>query len=80
MKAIEFEEVNVKLAEEQEEYETLPVYVDSNDPSVPMVACFELSDEEAEKIFLEKKIWLAQLTFGRNYAPVKISVNKEDVI
>ena len=50
MKAIEFPEVNVRMAENQPEYETLPVNV-SPDPETDgyfnqITMCFELTEEE----------------------------------
>ena len=79
MKPIEFPEVNIRLAEDQPEYETLPVAVlPGNEGN--MVACLELTDEELEEIIKTKKIWVSQLTFGNNYHPILISPHKEIVL
>ena len=52
MKAIEFPEVNVRIAENQPEYETLPVHVKTNKDfgMYQVTACFELSEEEKKQI------------------------------
>ena len=79
MKAIEFPEVNIRLAEDQPQYETLPVAVcEGNERKA--VACFELTDEEIDEIVKTKKLWLGQLTFGHNYQPVVLSTLKEKVL
>lgn len=70
MKAIEFKEVNVRYAENQEEYETLPAYKQENDERGLMVCCFELSPEELTEINKDGKIWLSVLTFNNPLQPV----------
>lgn len=73
MKAIEFPAVNVWIAEHQDEYETLPVYVEPDNPQTPMTMCFEL--DEAERIQVQEtgKIWLTMLTFGQKFHPIRMS-------
>lgn len=70
MKAVEFKEVNIRIAENQEEYQTLPVYAKPNDPTVPVTMCFELDEEEREQVIKEGKIWLTMLTFGNPFQPI----------
>ena len=48
MKSVTFEEANVKIAEHQEEYETLHAYADDLRYSVAF--CFELNKEELKEI------------------------------
>lgn len=88
MKAVDFPQRNVMLAENQPEYETLPVYceiktisVASGHSGVPsekeipwsMTACFELSDKEIEEIVATKKIWHRQMLYGSNFQPILMS-------
>lgn len=73
MKSIKFPEVNIALAENQEEYETLYVHLDKEDSTQPMTACFELTDEQIKEIVETKKIWYTQLTFGNNFQPINMS-------
>lgn len=73
MKAIEFPEVNVRIAENQPEYETLPVYVDPEDPSTPTTMCIELEPEEIKQVIDTGRIWLSTLTFRQPFHPIKMS-------
>lgn len=90
MKALNFKQANLMLAENQEEFETLPVYMEtrviveppkcgtlcSATKEIPwsMTACFELSDEEIDEIVKTKRIWHTQMLYGHNFQPVLMSV------
>ncbi len=78
MKSVTFEEANVKIAEHQEEYETLHAYADDLRYSVAF--CFELNKEELKEINETGKLWIKQLTFGRNMQPIALSTTKTDLI
>lgn len=80
MKAIEFKEVNVRIGEGQEEYQTLPACVDINDPAKPVVMCFELNNEEQLQVMETGKIWLTVLTFGHLFQPIRMSALKPEGI
>lgn len=73
MTPIKFPEQTHVLAENQPEYEPLPVHIDQNDTAVPMTACFVLTDEEVEEIVKTRKLWHTQLTFGNAFQPVTLS-------
>lgn len=73
MKAIEFPAVNVRIAEHQDEYETLPVYVEPDNPQTPMTMCFELDEAERKQVQETGKIWLTILTFGQRFHPIRLS-------
>lgn len=73
MKAVDFKDVNLRIAENQEEYETLPVYVNRNHASTPTTMCFELSEKEKKQVAETGKIWLTVLTFGNNFHPIRMS-------
>jgi len=62
MKAIEFPEVNTRIAEHQEEYETIPccVLTDITQTSAKIVICFELNDEEKKQVAETGQIWVSQ--------------------
>lgn len=79
MKAIEFPEVNLKLAEDQAEYQTIPVHVEVDNPEHKVTCCFELSDEEIAKIIETKKLWYVQLTFGNPFQPIFITTEKPPI-
>lgn len=78
MKAKEFPQVNVRIAEHQEEYETLPVHVDMYDPATPATMCFELSEEEKKQVAETGQIWLTILTFGQPFHPIGMSCLKPE--
>lgn len=73
MKAITFPQVTVNLAEDQEQYETLPVHIDLIQPETPVTCCFELSREEIDEIVRTGKIWHTQWTFGNLFQPIRMS-------
>ena len=79
MKAIEFEEVNVRIAKNQPEYETLPVYHDGTETGT-ITSCFELTPEEIDIIVTTGKIWYTQLTFGRPMQAMSIGVHKPNLL
>lgn len=78
MKAIEFPEVNVRIAEKQEEYETLPVHVDMSDNRTKTTMCFELDEEERKQVAETGRIWVQMLTFGYSFHPISMSFLKPE--
>lgn len=78
MKAIEFPEVNVRIAEDQEQYETLPVYIDTEDPHSPTTMCIELDEEERKQVAETGRIWITTLTFMQAFHPIKMSFLKPE--
>ncbi|MDB5288541.1 MAG: hypothetical protein JWR05_3490 [Mucilaginibacter sp.] len=90
MKAVKFEQANIMLAEDQPEYETLPIWadVDENrhaiknidgsirDPQGEVISCFELTDEEVNDIVKNRRIWHRQITFWN--APMPISIETQN--
>ena len=78
MKAKEFKEVNIRLAEDQDECETLPGFYDVEEQSFTF--CFELSPDEVNRIKATDEIWFKVLTFGQRMQPICLSTNKEDLI
>ncbi|WP_372934960.1 hypothetical protein [Mariniphaga sediminis] len=80
MKALKFPEVNVMLAKDQPEYETLPVHVDITDKTVPATMCFELSEEEKNQVAETGQLWFTQLTFGGHFQPIRMSILKPELV
>ena len=72
MRAIEFEQVTNRLAEDQPEYETLPVHI-TNDENREFTCCFELNKAEIDEIVKTGKLWYTQLTFGNLFQPIRMS-------
>lgn len=78
MKASEFPEVNVRIAENQPEFETLPAFYNQQEGS--MTFCFKLSEDEMHRIHATGEIWFKQLTCGAPMQPIALSTNKEQLI
>ncbi|MDV3490950.1 hypothetical protein CMV03_07070 [Elizabethkingia anophelis] len=74
MKPIEFPQTNAVYGEGQEEYQPLPAYR-TNDGDV--IICWELTDEEIEKIKETKCLYLSIMTFGQLLQPVYLTVDKD---
>lgn len=75
MEAITFKHVNLELAKDQEQYQTLPVHYDDSIPEGPMTACFKLTPEEIKQIILTGKLWHTQWTFKKGFQPVAMSTS-----
>lgn len=78
MELKEFKEVNVRVAENQPEYITIPAFVNPKEGSITF--CFELDQSERERIMDTGEIWFTQLTGGGKMQPVCCSTIKEDLI
>lgn len=84
MKAIEFKEVNVIIAENQPEYETLPVHVcpdeETNGFFNSVTMCFELNEEEKKQVAETGKIWQTVLVpQNSNFHPIRLSTLKPEL-
>ena len=62
--------VNVRIAEKQEEYETLPAHKTSTGI---MAVAFDLTDEDIEKIKKHKKIYYLQVVGNTKQISVKVT-------
>ena len=72
MKPIDFEQANIKIAEKQDEYLTLPAH---HDPEQGILtSCWELTPEEIEKVKETGRIYLRQWTFNEPMQPILPSV------
>jgi len=72
----EFEGSNIKIAEHQEEYQTLPAYANE---SGTIITCWKLSPEEIAKISETGELWFLQMTFNQNMQPIYPSTSREEV-
>jgi len=77
MEAVDFEEANIRIAEGQKEYLTLPAYYDQKEGS--LCFCFKLTPDEVNRIKATDEIWFKVLTFGNSMQPIFLSTNKEDM-
>lgn len=78
MIAVSFPEHTAVLGAAQDEYEPLPVHI-SNDAERRATMCFRLSDTEIAEIVRTRTVWLTQLTFGRFFQPIALSITKPDM-
>jgi hypothetical protein len=72
---VNFPEANLILGRDQDEYEPLPVHT-YGDAQGRMVMCFRLSPAELEELTRTRTLWVQQLTFGRNFAPLALSTQR----
>ena len=85
MTAVEFPEVNVRIAEDQPEYETLParvgdVPIDEKFVATGATFCFKLSPAELEEVVRTGVIWQTQMTGGGKLQPIRMSTQKPDFL
>lgn len=65
MQSIKNEQFNQPLAENQEEYNTLFINLNTEDQMCPATACFELTLDEIEQITKTGKIYYQQCLFTK---------------
>lgn len=68
MKAIDFKQANIKIAEHQEEYQTLPADYDAVGGTVTV--CFELDLVEKKQVAEDGRIYLTIHTMGQPLHPI----------
>ena len=78
MKAIDFIEANINIAEKQPQYETLPACYNKKEGS--LVFCFELDKEEIKQVKETGRIYWKQLTFNKAMQPIGMSCLKENCL
>ena len=76
MKAIEFKEQNIVIAENKEEYENLPAMVETNGY---ITFCMQLTDEEIEKVVAEGKANITVLSLGNPTQPIAVATDKPEL-
>ena len=76
MEAVNFKESNVVFAENQDEYKSLPAYIDNNGV---VVTCWKLSEEEIKNINETGRIYLETLTFNNPLQPVMLTTDIKEI-
>ena len=66
MEPVEFPQVNVRWAENQEEYLTLPSFVNEEES----ISCWRLTWGERLKLLLTGRLWLRQVNYRRALQPI----------
>lgn len=75
LQAIEFPEVNVRFAEHQEEYSTLPAYLQQDEDGI-VVSCWKLNLLQRLVVLVTGKIWHSQITCNYPLQPISLAVIK----
>ncbi len=75
MKVSDFKESNLKYAEDQDEYITLPVYKTKHGR---VTSCFSFTLVERLKFLLLGKMYFTVLTFNKPLQPQKPHINFRD--
>lgn len=78
MRSIPFPEANMKIAENQEEFQTIHAKGNTKDMSVTF--CFSLNKEELEEVARTGEFWIKQVTGGKKMQPIHPSAFKSEVI
>jgi hypothetical protein len=76
---VRFPEANILLAMNQDEYEPMEVHLEGGTTERCMTACFRLSDAEVDELVRTRTLWIGQLTFGRGFAPIRLSTQKPNM-
>lgn len=78
MEPKDFPEVNVRIAESQEQYETLPAYHNGLEGSVTF--CMQFDAEELQKIAETGQVWFKLWIGNQSFPPLSLSTKKEDLL
>jgi hypothetical protein len=65
MKSIKNEQFNIPLAENQEEYNTLHINLNTQDPMCPATVCFEFTEEEVAEFVKTRRLYYNQCLFRK---------------
>lgn len=76
MKAVEFEQQNVVFAKDQPGYKSLPAKVFENGD---VITCWELSDQDFERLVETRNIFLVIKTFNEKLQPVFLTTDKSEI-
>lgn len=77
MKPIEFPEQNIIATSDDENVKPLPVCISSD--GFQTISCWEVTDEDIERIKQTKRIYLSQMNYGAPLYPVFITSDKSDL-
>lgn len=77
MKAVHFKGVNLVLAEDQPEYNPLPVCF-QGDNTKAMTSCYKLTLFERVKLLFKGRVYVTQLTFGQSFQPQRVELEWQE--
>ena len=70
---IKFKQQNVVIAKDQPQYQPIPAHFVEGDPSGSVIFCWQLTDEEKQRIIETGVIWHSSMTFGHAFQPQLLS-------
>jgi hypothetical protein len=79
MQSIKFPGATLEIGKGQEQYNTLHAMPQPGTEG-EVIMCFELTDEEIERIKETKKLWYFRWTFNQAFQPFRISTDLENHI
>lgn len=71
MNPVSFKEQTTEIAKNQDEYITLPAYVEQDEMG-QVISCWKLSLIERLQILFLGRIWLSVCAFGKPVSPVRL--------
>lgn len=80
MQSIKFPGATLEIGKGQEDVYNVLHAMPQPGTEGEVIMCFELTDEEIEKIKETKKLWYFRWTFNQPFQPMKLAVNLEDHI
>lgn len=71
MKPVPFKEQTAEVAKHQDEYNTLPAWIEDGDMG-QVISSWSLSFKERLQVLFLGRVWLSVCAFGRPVSPVKM--------
>lgn len=78
MQPKQFEEANSTFAEDQPGVNPLPAFRNPS-PQGEVVSCWELTDEEKQRVQETGEIWVVVTTFNQPLQPMYLAAKREEV-
>ena len=72
MKPIKFKQQNVTIAKDQPQYQPIPAH-HADDDCGSVIFCWQLTDEEKQRVMETGVIWHSSMTFGSPFQPQLLS-------
>ena len=69
MKPVKINNDSVNIAENQEEYQTLPAIIENG----VVTTCWELDEEDLQNINKSKRLYLQVITYGKLLQPLNLT-------
>jgi hypothetical protein len=80
MEPIKFNGYNTEIAKDQDEYNTLPAFVNFDSIEKDVVSCWKMTWKERIKVLFSGEIFLTIRTYGDPLQPQLLDVDKPDIV